>query len=159
MKSNDGDVSEKVISNPTTQVIVTGTQNPPPKKGTGYFINPLPTNHISSAFGSRSGGYHTGQDMTSCIGTSVKAADGGTVVFAGRSGSYGLMVEIDHGKGFTTRYAHCSSISVAVGEKVYQGMVIGKVGMTGVTTGPHLHFEVRKYGTPVNPAGYLNSSY
>lgn len=152
-------VTEEVIKSPKSRVVVTGTQDPPPKKGTGYFINPLPASSISSRFGSRSGGFHTGQDMAKASGSSIKAADGGTVIYAGWHGSYGLMVEIDHGGGFTTRYAHCSDIYVKSGDKVYQGKVIGAVGSTGVSTGPHLHFEVRKYGTAVNPANYIGVQY
>lgn len=152
-------VSEKVIENPQTEVIITGTQDPPPSKGTGYFINPLPASSISSRFGSRSGGFHTGLDMAKSSGSSIKAADGGTVIFAGWSGSYGYMVEIDHGGGFSTRYAHCSEIYVSRGEKVYQGKIVGLVGSTGVSTGPHLHFEVRKYGNAVNPSNYIGVQY
>lgn len=152
-------ITEKVITNPQTEVIVTGTQDPPPSKGTGYFINPLPASTISSRFGSRSGGFHTGLDMARSLGSSIKAADGGVVVFAGWSGSYGYMVEIDHGGGFTTRYAHCNDIYVSRGEKVYQGKIVGTVGTTGISTGPHLHFEVRKYGNPVNPSSYIGIQY
>jgi len=152
-------VAEKIITNPQAEVIVTGTQDPPPSKGTGYFINPLPASSISSRFGSRSGGFHTGLDMAKSSGSQIKAADGGTVVFAGWSGSYGYMVEIDHGGGFSTRYAHCTDIYVSRGEKVYQGKVVGTVGMTGVATGPHLHFEVRKYGNAVNPSNYIGIQY
>ena len=114
---------------------------------------------ISSRFGSRSGGFHLGQDMAKASGSSIKAADGGTVTFAGWQGSYGYMVDIDHGGGYTTRYAHCSDIYVSVGEKVYQGKVIAAVGSTGVSSGPHLHFEVRKYGSVVNPASYIGVQY
>jgi len=152
-------LSEEVIELPTTEVVTTGTQDPPPKKGTGYFINPLPGSVISSRFGSRSGGFHLGQDMAKASGSSIKAADGGTVTYAGWNGSYGYMVDIDHGGGFTTRYAHCSEIYVSVGEKVYQGKVIAAVGSTGVSSGPHLHFEVRKYGSVVNPAAYIGIQY
>ncbi len=152
-------LKEQVIESPQTEIIVTGTQDPPPKKGTGYFINPLPGSSISSRFGSRSGGFHLGQDMTSPTGTPIKAADGGTVTFAGYSGSYGYVVDIDHGGGYTTRYAHASALYVTTGEKVYQGEVIAAVGATGVATGPHLHFEVRRYGEIVNPANYIGTQY
>ena len=152
-------VSEKIIAEPLTQLVTTGTQDPPPKKGTGYFINPLPGAMISSRFGSRSGGFHLGQDMAKASGSSIKAADGGTVTFAGWSGSYGYMVDIDHGGGFSTRYAHCSDLYVSAGEKVYQGKAIAAVGSTGVSSGPHLHFEVRKYGSVVNPASYIGVQY
>lgn len=152
-------LKEQVISEPVSKVVTTGTQDPPPKKGTGYFINPLPGSYVSSRFGSRSGGFHLGQDMAKSSGSSIKAADGGTVTYAGWSGSYGYMVDIDHGGGYTTRYAHCSEIYVSVGEKVYQGKVIAAVGSTGVSSGPHLHFEVRKYGSVVNPASYIGVQY
>ncbi len=152
-------LSEQVISDPIDEIITTGTQDPPPKKGTGYFINPLPGSYVSSRFGSRSGGFHLGQDMAKASGSSIKAADGGTVTYAGWSGSYGYMIDIDHGGGFTTRYAHCSELYVSVGEKVYQGKIIAAVGTTGVSTGPHLHFEVRKYGSVVNPAAYIGTQY
>lgn len=152
-------LNETVISSPVNEVVTTGTQDPPPKKGTGYFINPLPGSYVSSRFGSRSGGFHLGQDMAKASGSSIKAADGGTVTYAGWSGSYGYMVDVDHGGGFTTRYAHCSEIYVSVGEKVYQGKIIAAVGSTGVSSGPHLHFEVRKYGSVVNPAAYIGIQY
>ena len=152
-------ISEKVITPPVTKLVTTGTQDPPPKQGTGYFINPLPGSMISSRYGARSGGFHRGQDMAKAHGSSIKAADGGTVTFAGWSGSYGYMVDIDHGGGFTTRYAHCSDIYVSAGEKIYQGKSIAAVGSTGVSSGPHLHFEVRKYGSLVNPAAYIGVQY
>lgn len=152
-------LSEKVITEPVTKLVTTGTQDPPPKKGTGYFINPLPGSTISSRFGSRSGGFHLGQDMAKASGSSIKAADGGTVTFAGWSGSYGYVIDIDHGGGFMTRYAHCSELYVSAGEKVYQGKIIAAVGSTGVSSGPHLHFEVRKYGSVVNPASYIGTQY
>ncbi|MGD9567597.1 MAG: peptidoglycan DD-metalloendopeptidase family protein [Sedimentibacter sp.] len=152
-------LTEQVISEPVTEIVTTGTQDPPPKKGTGYFVNPLPGAYISSRFGSRSGGFHLGQDMAKASGSSIKAADGGTVTYAGWSGSYGYMIDIDHGGGFTTRYAHCSELYVSVGEKVYQGKIIAAVGSTGVSSGPHLHFEVRKYGSVVNPAAYIGVQY
>lgn len=152
-------LTEEVISKPVSKIVTTGTQDPPPKKGTGYFINPLPGSYVSSRFGSRSGGFHLGQDMAKSSGSSIKAADGGTVTYAGWSGSYGYMVDIDHGGGYTTRYAHCSDLYVSVGEKVYQGKVIAAVGSTGVSSGPHLHFEVRKYGSVVNPASYIGVQY
>lgn len=152
-------LSETVITPPVTKLVTTGTQDPPPKQGTGFFINPLPGSMITSRYGTRSGGFHRGQDMAKASGSSIKAADGGTVLFAGWSGSYGYMVDIDHGGGFTTRYAHCSDIYVSAGEKVYQGKIIAAVGSTGVSSGPHLHFEVRKYGSLVNPAAYIGIQY
>ncbi|NMB28139.1 MAG: M23 family metallopeptidase, partial [Tissierellia bacterium] len=82
-------------------------------------------------------------------------ADGGTVVFVGRRGAYGNLVEINHGNGYITRYAHCSTINVKKGAKVYKGQVIAKVGNTGRSTGSHLHFEVLKNGSNKNPGSYV----
>lgn len=155
-------LSEKVVSEPETRIILQGTKEPPPKKGTGYFINPLPVGTVTSRFGPRWGSFHHGLDIASAEGTPIKAADGGTVTFAGWSGDYGYMIEIDHGGGFKTRYAHCSKLYVSVGEKVYQNKTIALVGHTGYTvgtTGNHVHFEVRKYGTTVNPQSYIGSQY
>ncbi|MFR8291179.1 MAG: peptidoglycan DD-metalloendopeptidase family protein [Dysosmobacter welbionis] len=86
----------------------------------------------------------------------VKAADGGTVTFAGYKGSYGYLVIIDHGNGEQTYYGHNSSLLVSAGDKVYQGQTIAKAGSTGRSTGSHCHFEIRVNGTQVNPSAYLN---
>jgi murein DD-endopeptidase MepM/ murein hydrolase activator NlpD len=152
-------LSEEVVEEPITRVVYNGTQTPPPKKGTGSFINPLPAGYVTSRYGSRWGGFHYGIDIGAKTGTAIKAADGGEVIYAGWFGDYGYMVEIDHGGGFTTRYGHCSQIYVSVGEKVYQGKTIAAVGSTGYSTGPHVHFEVRKYGSPVNPDYYIGTQY
>jgi murein DD-endopeptidase MepM/ murein hydrolase activator NlpD len=98
---------------------------------------------------------HTGIDISAHSGTPIKAAAGGEVVFAGWWGGYGNVVIIDHGGGISTLYAHCSAIYVRKGQSVSQGEVIAAVGSTGLSTGPHLHFEVRKNGKPVDPLGYL----
>ena len=98
---------------------------------------------------------HNGIDIGIPIGTPVKAADGGTVQFSGRMGTYGNLVIIDHGEGFTTYYGHNSQNLVSKGDKVHKGQTIAMSGNTGRSTGPHLHFEVRKFGAPVNPTNYL----
>ena len=152
-------IASKILDEPSTQIVYKGTKEPPPKKGTGVFINPLPSGYYSSRFGPRWGGYHYGLDIADGYGTTIKAADGGTVVYAGWYGDYGYMIEIDHGGGFLTRYAHCSKLYVSKGEKVYKGKSIGTVGSTGRSTGPHVHFEVRKYGNPVNPQQYIGVKY
>lgn len=114
-------------------------------KATGTFIWPLPyTKVISSHFTNRWGRFHGAIDITngSANGKPILASDGGTVVEAELHGSYGYYVLIDHGNGFMTRYAHCSKLEVKAGDKVAQGQYIAKVGNTGYSTGPHLHFEV-----------------
>jgi len=116
----------------------------------------MPTRgRISSRYGMRNGRMHRGLDIAAPTGTAIKAADGGKVIFTGRKGNFGNLVEIDHGNGYVTRYAHCSSINVKTGEKVYKGQVIAKVGSTGRSTGPHLHFEVLKNGRNQNPSGHV----
>lgn len=152
-------LKEVILSQPVTQIVLQGTKTPPPKKGTGVFVS-LPTRGtLTSRFGIRWGRMHNGIDLAARVGTAIKAADGGVVTFAGLQGTYGYMVEIDHGGGFKTRYGHCSKIYVKKGEKVYKGKTIAAVGNTGRSTGPHLHFEVRKYDVPQNPYNYLGKQY
>lgn len=128
--------------------------------GSSGFVRPVP-GPITSAFGPRSHpilGYvrmHTGVDFRAPSGQAIAAAAGGTVILAGAYGGYGNTVVIDHGGGVATLYAHQSSLNVGYGATVSAGNVIGYVGSTGLSTGPHLHFEVRVNGSPVNPAGYL----
>jgi murein DD-endopeptidase MepM/ murein hydrolase activator NlpD len=109
---------------------------------------------ITSGYGMRWGRLHAGIDIGAGYGTPIRAAAGGTVIFAGWMGGYGNFVIIDHGGGLATAYAHQSSIAVG-GGAVSQGQVIGYVGSTGHSTGPHLHFEVRVNGSAVDPLGYL----
>ncbi len=126
----------------------------------GQLVRPVP-GKITSAFGPRLHpilGYtrmHTGVDMTAPLGQSIKAGADGRVVIASTYGGYGLTVIIDHGGGMTTLYAHQSRVFVTAGEQVEAGEVIGEAGSSGLATGPHLHFEVRLSGTPVDPADYL----
>lgn len=98
---------------------------------------------------------HKGIDLTTSKGTPVYAARKGTVYFAGESGGYGNLIILKHDTGFETRYAHLSKIYVRSGQKVSHTKIIGAVGSTGLSTRPHLHFEVRIYGKPVNPMRYL----
>lgn len=129
-------------------------------KGTGIFAFPsdAPT---SSSFGWRVHpilGYrrfHAGLDFAASYGSTIRAADSGTVIFAGWYGGYGKTVIINHGNGITTLYGHSSELYVTEGQTVQRGQAIASVGSTGLSTGPHLHFEVRRNGTPVNPADYL----
>ncbi len=98
---------------------------------------------------------HTGIDYAAGTGLPIKAAGGGIVVWAGPRGGYGNAVIIDHRNGLATLYAHQSRVSARVGQKVGTGQVVGFVGQTGMSTGPHLHFEVRELGAPVDPRHYL----
>lgn len=109
---------------------------------------------ITSGYGMRWGRLHAGIDIAAGYGAPIHAAASGTVIFAGWMGGYGNFVIIDHGGGMATAYAHQSSIAVG-GGAVSQGQVIGYVGSTGHSFGPHLHFEVRINGSPVDPLGYL----
>ena len=110
---------------------------------------------VTSPFGMRWGRMHTGIDIGVPYGTPIHAAASGQVIYAGWMDGYGNLVFIDHGRGLSTGYAHQSSIAVSNGQTVTQGQVIGYVGCTGHCFGPHLHFEVRVNGTPVDPLGYL----
>ena len=110
---------------------------------------------VTSPFGMRWGRMHDGIDIAASSGTPIHAAASGTVIYAGWMEGYGNLVVIDHGNGLSTAYGHQSSIAVGNGQAVAQGQTIGYVGTTGHSTGPHLHFEVRVNGAPVDPLGYL----
>jgi len=110
---------------------------------------------ITSPFGWRWGRMHEGIDLGAAYGTPIAAAAAGDVIYAGWEGGYGNLGVIDHGGGLATAYGHQSRIAVSVGQQVDQGQIIGYVGSTGHSTGPHLHFEVRVNGQPVDPLGYL----
>jgi murein DD-endopeptidase MepM/ murein hydrolase activator NlpD len=110
---------------------------------------------VTSPFGWRWGRMHEGIDIAVPTGTPIAASAAGTVIYAGWLGGYGNLVVIDHGGGLSTAYAHQSSIASSAGQQVAQGQVIGYIGCTGHCFGPHLHYEVRVNGSPVDPLGYL----
>lgn len=149
------------ISNPVDAVFYQGTKPLPEKKGTGTFLYPIKTYTLSSRFGSRNTGikgastYHEGLDFAASTGTKVYASDGGVVKFAGTKSGYGKVIIIDHGGLYETRYGHLSSIDVKLGDSVYQGQFIGRVGSTGISSGPHLHFEIRYKEVAKNPLTLL----
>jgi murein DD-endopeptidase MepM/ murein hydrolase activator NlpD len=119
-----------------------------------HFIWPV-NGPVVSPFGMRWGRLHAGIDIAVPSGTPIRAAGSGTVAIAGWVGGYGNYTCINHGGGIATCYGHQSSIGVSVGQHVSQGQLIGAVGCTGHCFGPHVHFEVRINGTPVDPMGYL----
>lgn len=118
------------------------------------FIKPV-SGVLTSRFGARWGRTHTGVDIGASTGTTVKAANGGTVIFSGWKGTLGKLIVISHGNGIQTYYGHCSSLLVSAGETVSAGQAIAKVGSTGRSTGPHLHFEIRVNGSAINPQSYI----
>jgi len=129
----------------------------------GVFFLPIPGASLSSPFGLRidpiegTVGYHPGLDFGAEARTPIHAAAAGMVVVAGDCGGYGNCVVIDHGTSVATLYGHQSQLLVHVGDVVTVGQVVGLVGSTGISTGPHLHFEVRLHGTPIDPVPTLTS--
>ena len=128
------------------------------------FGNPSPASDITSDFGNRLDPFlgrlalHAGIDFRATVGTRIRATAPGTVTNAGLTGGYGNMVEIDHGNGVSSRYAHLSTVLVKVGDQVTEGEVIAKSGNTGRSTGPHLHYEIRLNGEAVDPMRFLDAS-
>jgi murein DD-endopeptidase MepM/ murein hydrolase activator NlpD len=148
-------IDEVIIEKPQAQVVARGTAAAP-VSGTGRFLWPVSGGgRITSRYGMRESRFHYGVDIGSTTGTAVLAADAGTVTYADWGGSYGNLVSIDHGNGYVTKYAHNSSILVSVGQRVSKGSQIARVGSTGNSTGPHLHFEVLRNGSNVNPLNFF----
>ena len=150
-------VSDTEIKAAENKVVLVGTKKN--TASTGKYEWPLKSVYITSEYGGRtlSGKYdfHLGIDLRASGGTYVYASDGGKVIFAGYNGSYGYLIKIEHDNGDLTYYAHLSKIEVKSGSRVYKGQYIAKSGATGNVTGPHLHFEIRKNGSTVNPKSYL----
>ncbi len=149
-------IKDELITAPVNGTISIGTTPKPRGIGSGSFIWPVSGFKISSRYGPRWGSIHTGLDMALATGNPVKACDEGKVTFAGwNRGGYGYLIKVDHQNGYQTWYAHLSKIYVKTGEIVGKGEVIGAVGNTGYSTGPHLHLEIRKNGVAQNPQKYL----
>ncbi|MGB9679563.1 MAG: peptidoglycan DD-metalloendopeptidase family protein [Minisyncoccia bacterium] len=146
---------EKILTEAVSKVVAVGTKKPPITVATGSFNYPL-RGTITSRYGQRWGRLHTGVDIAASEGSPIYAADGGKVIFSGWESGYGYVVKVDHGNRYMTYYGHASKLLVSTGEKVYKGQKIALVGSTGHATGPHLHFEVRIDGVPVNPLPYLH---
>lgn len=148
------EVNEVVLEQPQPKVVATGTRLLLASRGSSRLGWPA-SGYVSSPFGPRGGGMHTGLDIGAGYGSAVVAAEGGTVTMAQWYSGYGKCIDISHGDGVVTRYAHLSSINVNVGQSVERGEFIGRVGSTGIATGPHLHFEVIVNGGRVDPMKYL----
>ena len=154
-------LSNVTLKDPVTEQRIQGTKERPTWYPTGSFRWPT-TGRITSTFGGRKspGGIgstnHKGIDIAGRYGSPIYAADGGTVTYSGWMGGYGYLVRIDHGNGKTTYYGHNSSLLVSVGQHVYKGQQIARMGSTGNSTGNHCHFEVRINGVAKNPLNYLS---
>jgi murein DD-endopeptidase MepM/ murein hydrolase activator NlpD len=154
-------VASVTLREPITELQARGTTPRPSWYPTGSFRWPT-SGVITSYFGYRdapnaaASTNHNAIDIANGYGTPIYAADGGEVIFAGWSGSYGYLIKIDHvNTGIVTYYAHCNELYVSVGDRVYKGEHIAAMGSTGNSTGPHLHFGVLKYDTWVDPLDYL----
>lgn len=145
---------EHVIVEPVHEVTVVGTKVIP-SRGTGNFVWPADGGYISSQMGKRWGRVHQGIDIARPSSRSIFAADNGVVTQVGYHGTYGNRIVITHNNGYETLYAHLSSIEVKVGQTVPQGTKIGVMGSTGRSTGMHLHFEVLKHGSNIDPLSLL----
>lgn len=153
-------VASVTLSEPVTETQRRGTIPRPTWFPTGTFRWPC-SGYLTSRFGYRNTGirgastYHQGIDIANSYGTAVCAADGGTVTYSGWQGGYGYLIIIDHGNGYQTYYGHNSSLVVSVGEHVYKGQQVARMGSTGVSSGNHCHFGIKINGTFVNPLNYL----
>lgn len=146
-----------------TYTVATSSGSAGPQNGTnsakgvaiGITLSRPTAGTITSRFGIRSSGMHTGMDIANSSGTNIYASADGTVKFTGWYGGYGNLVIVTHGNGIDTYYAHCNTILVTAGQQVTQGQLIAKMGNTGNSSGPHLHLEVRVNGVAQNPQTYV----
>lgn len=152
LSREEANIAGLIRNRELTGASVDGT--PVPARSASGLIWPVPGS-VSSPFGMRWGAMHAGIDIDSGPGVPIKAVKAGTVIMASWNGGYGNCVIIDHGGGFSTLYAHQSSMVVGDGQAVTQGQLLGYVGGTGNVTGPHLHFETRVGGSAQNPMNYL----
>ncbi|OPY58465.1 MAG: Murein DD-endopeptidase MepM [Pelotomaculum sp. PtaU1.Bin035] len=146
---------QNITSEAITEVVVKGSQTMLASRGGSAHLSWPCSGSIVSPFGIRDGRMHEGIDLDAGYGSPVISSAGGTVIATGWEGGYGKEVEVSHGSGVVTRYAHLSSINVSTGQQVDRGQVIGLVGATGNATGPHLHFEVIVGGQQRNPVNFL----
>lgn len=152
-------VSSVVVTEPTNEKVIVGTKRPVSSQSSSSYSMLWPVKRVSGSYVSSymgDGRGHKGMDIVASAGTPIYAADGGTVSYAGwDSSGYGYKIVIKHSNGYETLYAHCNAIYVKVGDTVGKGETVGAVGKTGRATGNHLHFEVRKNGTILNPANFI----
>lgn len=150
-------LSAVTVTEPVAQVVAVGTGSGQ-SAAAGRFQWPC-QGRVTSPFGARhifgSDSFHRGTDIAAPLGTEIRAAAAGTVCFAGEKGSYGSLIQVDHGNGYVTCYAHCSQLLAAEGDLVEQGQTVALVGSTGRSTGPHCHFEIRWQGEPFDPESCL----
>jgi murein DD-endopeptidase MepM/ murein hydrolase activator NlpD len=143
-------VPAPVVPAPVAPPVVAPPPPPPPPQ----FVRPG-TGRLTSGYGSRWGRLHAGIDLAAGVGAPISAVAAGTVASAGPEGGYGNAVRVQHEQGTVTVYAHLSEVLVSAGQRVTAGTYLGREGSTGNSTGPHLHFEVRIGGVPVDPAPWL----
>jgi murein DD-endopeptidase MepM/ murein hydrolase activator NlpD len=149
MLASSWNEAERVLTTRLSRLAATPTISP----ARGYISSAFTSSRLHPILERRRA--HTGIDIVASIGTPVVASAGGRVSAAGPRGAYGLLVEIDHGHGTVTRYAHLSRIDVRAGQTVDRGQTIGAVGTTGLSAGPHLHYEVLVNGRHANPRNYI----
>lgn len=148
-------INETIINEPKSKIIYRGCKNPIGDK-VEFLSHPTRGGDITSGFGERWNSFHSGMDIGKPIGDPVEAAIDGCVKEAGYNEfGYGNLVILEHQNGIQTYYAHLDSINVVEGQTINKGQIIGTVGNTGISTGPHLHFELRVDGEPINPVEYI----
>ena len=148
-------IEENITKEPEQRIVENGSKNPI-NEDVAFLAPPSRGINVTSNFGYRWGKQHKGVDIAGNTGDPIYAALDGTVTFSGWQDGYGKVMKIDHGEGMETIYAHCSELDKKVGEKVSKGETIAKVGSTGRSTGPHLHFELRVKGEAKNPLNYID---
>lgn len=154
IKKNEEIIKEDVISESVDTIIYRGTKNPI-NDGIAFLSNPTRGGYVTSNFGPRWGSTHSGMDIAGEFGDPVYAALDGVVVECKYDGNYGNKILLRHEDNISTIYGHLSKFEVNVGDEIKKGDTIGRIGSTGRSTGPHLHFEVRANGNPVNPKKYI----
>lgn len=152
---NEKVISEKVIKQPKDKIVIRGTKGPLPSNKDFAFIEKPSRGAITSNFGERWGKTHKGIDIAGNIGDPINCPLDGVVTYSGWMDGYGNVIIVNHGDGLETRYGHCSKLNAKKNDKINKSDIIAFIGNTGNSTGPHLHFEVRKNGEAINPIKYI----